>query len=153
MLHEHVDLLEREALCLPDEEVGVGYAQEAQRAPDEEYLGAEVLRRLISRAPDVIRIRRLTPRSVSTMNGVITAMMQFQSQLDAVESATPLERIGMGKISPTQTHAAGPQVVEKKKMYMQMKATCTLRMVCVDSAATPKIAVMNSQTVMPTDHQ
>ena len=40
------------------------------------------------------------------MYGVMTAMMQFQNQLLAVESATPRERIGRGKISPITTQAA-----------------------------------------------
>jgi hypothetical protein len=35
----------------------------------------------------------------------MTAMMQFQSQLEAVERETPRERIGRGKISPMRTHA------------------------------------------------
>lgn len=47
--------------------------------------------------------------------GVITAMMQFHSQLEAVERATPLERIGRGKTSPMTTQAPGPQVVAKLK--------------------------------------
>ena len=38
------------------------------------------------------------------------------TQLEAVERPTPRERIGSGKISPITTHAAGPQVVAKKKM-------------------------------------
>jgi hypothetical protein len=40
------------------------------------------------------------------MYGVMTAMMQFQSQLEAVERATPRERVGRGKISPMTTQAA-----------------------------------------------
>ena len=32
-------------------------------------------------------------------------MMQFQSQLEAVERATPRERMGSGKISPMTTQA------------------------------------------------
>jgi hypothetical protein len=46
----------------------------------------------------------------------MTVMMQFQSQLEAVERPTPRLRIGMGKISPITTHAPGPQVEAKKKM-------------------------------------
>lgn len=38
-------------------------------------------------------------------------MMQFQNQLEAVEMATPLERMGSWKISPIMTHPAGPQVL------------------------------------------
>ena len=54
--------------------------------------------------------------SVLTMYGVMTVMIQFQSQLEAVERATPRDRIGRGKISPMQTQAPGPQVEAKKKM-------------------------------------
>ena len=38
-------------------------------------------------------------------------MIVFQSQFEAVDSPTPLERIGSGKISPTTTQAQGPQVL------------------------------------------
>ena len=55
--------------------------------------------------------------TLRTMNTVVlTVMIQFQSQLEAVESATPLDRMGIGKISPMTTQAAGPQVEAKKKM-------------------------------------
>jgi hypothetical protein len=66
------------------------------------------------------------PWSSPTMYGVMTAMMVFQSQLEAVESATPRERIGRGKISPMTIHAPGPQVLAKKKMKMAMKAIWAL---------------------------
>ena len=49
-------------------------------------------------------------------------MMVFQSQLEAVDRATPRERMGRGKTSPIRTQAPGPQVVAKKKMKMAMKA-------------------------------
>jgi hypothetical protein len=52
----------------------------------------------------------------------MTAMMVFQSQLEAVERATPRDRIGRGKISPMTIQAPGPQVDAKKKMKMAMKA-------------------------------
>jgi hypothetical protein len=64
------------------------------------------------------------PYWLSTMYGVITAMMVFHSQLDAVEVPTPRERIGNGKISPMRIHAPGPQVEAKKKMKIAMKAIC-----------------------------
>ena len=51
----------------------------------------------------------------------MTVMMVFQSQLDAVERATPRERMGRGKISPMRTQAPGPQVEAKKKMKIAMK--------------------------------
>lgn len=50
----------------------------------------------------------------------MTPMMQFQNQLEAVERPTPRERMGRGKISPTTTQAAGPQVVAKAAMLRQM---------------------------------
>ncbi len=49
-------------------------------------------------------------------------LTQFQNQFDAVESPTPRERMGSGKISPMTIQAAGPHVVAKKKIFMQMKA-------------------------------
>jgi hypothetical protein len=39
----------------------------------------------------------------STKYGVMMAMIQFQNQLLEVESPTPRERIGSGKISPIYT--------------------------------------------------
>ena len=97
------------------------------------------------------------------MYGVMTAMMVFQSQLDEVESATPRERIGSGKISPIRTHAPGPQVEAKKKMYIAIKATCELtaetllamvapaasRCVLLNPTVIPTIATMNWQMSMP----
>ena len=64
--------------------------------------------------------------SVPTMYGVMTPMMVFHSQLEAVDRATPRERIGSGKISPMTIHAPGPHVVAKKKMKMAMKAIWAL---------------------------
>jgi hypothetical protein len=52
-----------------------------------------------------------SPLPVPTMYGVMTAMIQFQSQLEAVERATPRERMGSGKISPITTQAAGGREV------------------------------------------
>lgn len=46
----------------------------------------------------------------------------FQSQLEAVDKATPRERIGSGNISPMTIHAPGPQVEAKKKMKIAIKA-------------------------------
>ena len=44
----------------------------------------------------------------------MTAMMVFQSQLEAVESATPRARMGRGKISPMTIQAPGPHEQAKK---------------------------------------
>ena len=143
---ELVDLLEREALGLGHEEVGVDERARAQTAPDEEDARTEVaavcrsekevsrgVRAPVSREVggegDSVEPRTSCERENDapepTMYGVMTAMMVFQSQFDAVERATPRERIGRGKISPMRTQAPGPQVDAKKKMKMAMKATCT----------------------------
>jgi hypothetical protein len=42
LLQHAVHLLEREALGLRNEHVGVDEAEEAKRAPEEEYLGTEI---------------------------------------------------------------------------------------------------------------
>lgn len=47
------------------------------------------------------------------MYGVMTAMMQFQSQLEAVDRPTPRERMGRGKISPIRTQAPGTRKVSR----------------------------------------
>ena len=41
---------------------------------------------------------------------------------DAVDRATPRERIGRGKTSPITTQAVGPHVEAKNAIAMQMKA-------------------------------
>lgn len=50
----------------------------------------------------------------------------FHNQFDAVDKATPRDRIGRGKISPITIQAPGPQVDAKKKMKMAMNAICAL---------------------------
>lgn len=67
-----------------------------------------------------------TERLKRTMYGVITAMIVFQSQLEAVERATPRDLMGRGKTSPIKIQAPGPQVEAKKKMKMAMKAIWAL---------------------------
>jgi len=88
---------------------------------------------------------RKLPWSVLTMYGVMTAMMVFHSQFEAVDRATPRERMGSGKTSPMTicsmlalarhenphqlvvlTHAPGPHVEAKKKMKMAMNAIWAL---------------------------
>lgn len=63
---------------------------------------------------------------IETVQYVLGELTVFQSQLEAVESATPRERMGRGKTSPMTIHAPGPQVEAKKKMKMAMKAICAL---------------------------
>lgn len=48
--------------------------------------------------------------------------LTFHNQFEAVESPTPRDRMGNGKISPTTTHATPPQQEAKKKMYIATKA-------------------------------
>ena len=45
------------------------------------------------------------------LQGWMEGLTQFQNQLLAVDKPTPRERMGNGKISPTITHADGPQVI------------------------------------------
>ena len=49
-----------------------------------------------------------------TIFGVKTATILFHSQLLAVLSATPLDRMGSGKISPMTIPSPGPHVDAKK---------------------------------------
>lgn len=60
--------------------------------------------------------------SVRDVSLAVYRLTVFQSQLDAVDKATPRERIGSGKISPMTIHAPGPQVEAKKKMKIAMNA-------------------------------
>ena len=53
---------------------------------------------------------------VGDCKGKVGARTQFHSQFEAVDSATPRDRIGRGKTSPITTQAPGPQVVAKKKI-------------------------------------
>jgi hypothetical protein len=80
------------------------------------------------------------------MYGVTYPRMKFQSQLDAVESATPLERMGSGKISPTTTHAAGPQVEANEAMYRQTNTIRTVDAALECGSAVPTAAMMNWKT-------
>lgn len=91
------------------------------------------------------------------MYGVMTAMMVFHIQFDAVERATPRDRIGRGKISPIMIHAPGPHVEAKKKMNIAMNAIWALtagtlfatelpaasRWTLLKPTVTPMIATMN----------
>ena len=49
-------------------------------------------------------------------------LTQFHSQLDAVDSPTPRDRIGSGNVSPITTQAVGPHVEAKNAIDKQMKA-------------------------------
>ena len=77
-------------------------------------------------------------------------LTKFQNQLDAVDKATPRARIGSEKISPMTTHAAGPQVEAKKKMYRQTNTIRHMEAAWDPGAAVPTMATMYSQINMPT---
>ncbi len=66
----------------------------------------------------------------------------FQSQFEAVEMATPRERIGSGNSSPTTTQATGPQVTAKKKMLRQMKAIMALTALSSWFSVLPDVTLM-----------
>jgi hypothetical protein len=83
------------------------------------------------------------------MDGVIEHT-QFHSQLDAVDRATPLARMGRGKISPTRTQQAGPQVEANAAMYRQVKTIRHMFAALEPSSAVPTMATMNSQTHITT---
>lgn len=83
-------------------------------------------------------------------------MMVFHSQLEAVDRATPRDRIGKGKTSPMRTQAPGPQVLAKKKMKMAMKAIWALtaemllaRVIGSPEASRPMLWVWLKPTVTP----
>jgi hypothetical protein len=57
---------------------------------------------------------------LSTRYGVMMAIIQFQNQLEAVESATPRDRIGKGKTSPMTTHLNnGESVIASSGMFQE----------------------------------
>lgn len=80
-------------------------------------------------------------------------LTQFQNQFEDVDSPTPLDRMGNGKISPITTHAQGPHVAAKNEMLKQMKAIMaeTALLLCCDSlpAVTPMMPTMNCMMTMP----
>ena len=89
--------------------------------------------------------------------GMGQPLTQFQNQFEEVERPTPRERIGRGKISPTTTHATGPQVTEKKAMLLQIKAMMDERaaLLCWESlpAVTPTTPTRSCDTIIPTAPQ
>ena len=78
---------------------------------------------------------------------MLRELTQFHIQLEAVERPTPRERMGSGKISPTTTHATGPQVKEKMATLIIMKAIIeeTAGLLCAVSspAVTPTMPTRN----------
>jgi hypothetical protein len=102
LLHHLVDLLQGETLGLGDQEVSVDEGASAQRAPNEEHLGAEVALVLVDHVGSddgddlegelAGRLYSLFPEG-KIFRWLLT---QFQSQFEAVERATPRERIGRG---------------------------------------------------------
>lgn len=118
LLHHLVDLLEGESLGLGDEEVGVEEGAGAEGSPDEEHLGLEIALVLVNHvwSDDGDDLSRLLVKPITYATHTSLLLTQFQSQLDAVDRATPRERMGRGKISPMTTQAPGPQALAKKKM-------------------------------------
>ena len=119
LLEHAVDLFEREALGLGDEEVGVDEAADAEGAPDEEDFGAQVAFVCVDHVGGDDCDDLWWRRTLVFISGLFLdegERTQFHSQLLAVDSATPRERIGSGKISPITTQAPGPQVEAKKKI-------------------------------------
>lgn len=82
----------------------------------------------------------------------MTAIIVFHSQLEAVDKATPRDRMGKGKISPIKTQAPGPQVEAKKKMKMAIKATWVLTAAMLLATVSPAALVVSllKPTVTPT---
>jgi hypothetical protein len=111
LFHHLVDLLESEASRLRHEEVGPEDTAAAQSAPDEKHFGAEVAVAWVDHIGDDDACDGVSKKSTDAVFGCVLPIMQFQNQFDAVEMATPLERMGSWKISPIMTHPAGPQVL------------------------------------------
>lgn len=118
LLEHTINLLEREALGLRNEEVGKDDAGSAGSAPKEEDLGLEVALVLVEHVGcDVANDEVPKPCNVISMLSFHQSIDRVGDvQFEAVDSATPFARMGRGKISPMTTHAAGPQVEAKKKM-------------------------------------
>ena len=116
LLQHPVNLLEGEALGFRDENVGVDEAANAERTPDEEDLGAKVTLVCVDHVgcDDADDLYRVSARF--HFEGFKKRLTQFHSQLEAVDKATPRDRMGRGKTSPMTTQAPGPHVEAKKKM-------------------------------------
>lgn len=126
LLQHGVDLLQSETLGLGHEEVCVDEAQTAQTAPDVEDLGSKVSLVGVNHVrsddgDDAVPYDRenctVSYCPVHTQNKLREMWdCNLHSQLEAVDMATPLARMGREKTSPITTQAPGPQVVAKKKM-------------------------------------
>lgn len=117
-----VHLFKSKTLGLRNQEVGVEETEDAKRAPEEEDLGSEIDTATCSRGD--VWCDNCDDLGGLLANDFISggdgerglSRTQFHSQLDAVDKATPRDRIGSGKTSPITTHAPGPHVVAKKKI-------------------------------------
>lgn len=103
LLHHLVDLLEGETLGLRDEEVGVDKGTGAERSPDEEDLGLEVTLVSVDHVggDDSDDLYEGSQQGIQFFFfffriRVEEKLTQFQSQLEAVDRATPRERMGRG---------------------------------------------------------
>ncbi len=170
LLQHSVNLLEREPFGFGDEEVGKQETETACAPPYEKDLGPKIALVFVDNVRrDDGNDLNFADQLCAMISESIVPLTQFQSQLEAVESATPRARMGSGNISPMTTHAAGPQVVAKKPIYRQVPALMQLDIVHPDvveargswtymstllatvesGKAVPTAATMNSQTTMP----
>lgn len=121
---QRVDVLERQALGLVDEEVDKRDAREAAREPDEEDLGLQVgvavaeVDEVGGGVGDGPVEEPLEGEDVSIWVMIVCFGETGRGKLTlvAVVIDRPLARCFRGKISPVTTHARGPQVEAKKKM-------------------------------------
>jgi hypothetical protein len=159
LLQHTIDLLEGEAFCFRNKEVGECEGDDAQRTPHEVDLRAKV--RVAFSGPDEIWGDDTNDLGFVSQNGkelcVRRELTQFHIQLEAVERPTPRERMGSGKISPMETHATGPHVKEKIATLIIINAIIeeTAGLLCAESfpAVTPTIPTMNCDEIMPTEPQ
>ena len=100
LLHHAIHLFEGEAFGLGDQEIGVHEAADAEAAPDEEDFGAEVAFVGVDhvRGDDCDDLERKKVSAFGRKRGYFRwiRLTQFHSQLEAVDRATPRERMGRG---------------------------------------------------------
>lgn len=106
-LFQHaIDLLQRQAFGLGDQEIRVHKTDGTQRSPDKKDARTKV--GIVTIRADHVRCDHgddLRSVSACVVDKRSLLRTQFQNQFEAVEIATPRERMGRGKISPITTHA------------------------------------------------
>lgn len=132
LLHHPVDLLESQSLGLPHHEVGVATlsvkaldiamnrknlhgTSDTSSSPNKEDFGLEIG---LIRADQVWSddSQDTIPELPDQLHEHKYHSGKLLTQHEEVDSPTPRDRIGMGKISPITTQAPGPHVEAKKKM-------------------------------------